>query len=162
MKNRTRGFTLIELLVVVLIVGILAAVAVPQYQKAVFKARAAEALLSASDLQKAVEAYILRNGFPSAYAETTVDITDQLDVTPTKSKCFKTKKVSYNGIDYTGGGFEAYVYGDISCSKGLYLELVRKNDGSWTKTCNYASSTPSLAFCKELVEKEGWTLGIEW
>ncbi len=53
------GFTLIELLVVVLIIGILASIAVPQYQKAVERSRAAEAIVLLRSARTAVQEYLL-------------------------------------------------------------------------------------------------------
>jgi len=56
------GFTLIELLVVVLIIGILAAIAVPQYQKAVERSRMAETFQVLGDLSSAQQVYYMQHG----------------------------------------------------------------------------------------------------
>ena len=74
-KPQRDGFTLIELLVVVLIIGILAAVALPQYQKAVEKSRATQALILLKSLHQAAVAYRMASGdYPTSFDELSVDI----------------------------------------------------------------------------------------
>lgn len=71
--NKNAGFTLIELLVVVLIIGILASVALPQYERAVEKSRAAEALVILKNIADANRVYYMANGVYATHL-------DELDI----------------------------------------------------------------------------------
>ena len=121
--NNKQAFTLIELLVVVLIIGILAAVALPQYQKAVEKSRAAQAITLLKSVFQAAKAYELANGnWPVSFEELSVDIpwTGTVCIDGTNAHCLSNndwslrlqndnnlRGFSINRLSgpYKGGGF---------------------------------------------------------
>ncbi|OIO32835.1 MAG: hypothetical protein AUJ70_04710 [Candidatus Omnitrophica bacterium CG1_02_40_15] len=57
-----RGFTLLEVLIVVIIIGILAAIALPQYVTTLEKSKSAEAATNVGSIRSALDRYWYQNG----------------------------------------------------------------------------------------------------
>ena len=102
--NLKSGFTLIELLVVVLIIGILASIALPQYRLAVIKSKAAAYFPVLKSIRDAQEVYYLANGH---YA---IDIRE-LDV-DMPAHCTMT---------YSGGG-SRQLGNEWACGTEFYID----------------------------------------
>ena len=132
----TNAFTLIELLVVVLIIGILVAVALPQYQKAVIKSRFAGLKILTKSLADAEEAYYLANG------EYTRDL-DILGVMPEG----KLNTSTTNQFDYPWGYCYAHTPVPGGTNSAVVFCVNTQHSIRYDKYLLFSAYVPGVAKC---------------
>lgn len=153
-----QGFTLIELLVVVLIIGILASIALPQYQTAVAKSRFVQGMGIMDTLWRAQQAYYMANG---AYA---VHLED-LDVAP-PAGMVKTASGS-TSESWADGQFQIILY--VEGGQAARLDMVMQKSGGEAQYVRFFN-TPGITYCyarttsslwNKVCKSLGGTLSIE-
>ena len=135
MKNN-QAFTLIELLVVVLIIGILASVALPQYQKAVDKSRFSNLMAITKALADANEVYYLANG---SYTTSFDDLAIGIPAT----------SIAGNQANFDWGRCILYGQQEVQCSNNTTLQ------NEYIIHYQYDTMSPGGVFCTAATTVQG-------
>ena len=159
-QKNIKGFTLIEMLIVVLIIGILAAIALPQYKISVARSRLANILPVFASIKQAQEVYYMLHNEYADYAE-------DLDID--LSYCDRASDYNevlicdkYFMIDLLDGGKvgylrAAYCPSEISASKVFskctyttadYVYNLGYASISYPPFCNYVKTDLGTKICK--------------
>ena len=150
-KSMKKAFTLIELLVVVLIIGILAAVALPQYEVSVLKTKLSNMRTVARSYARAAQAYYAENNtWPTTFAAMAMDVpggNEQINATYHNS-CYTTEQMWCCIIEFWTGNQGA----GITCGNPDYqFAYEYKFAESGRETCHAKSdNTKAIQMCKSI------------
>lgn len=155
MKKIQQGFTLIELMIVVAIIGILAAIAIPQYQDYIIRSRLAKVHAAMGPIKLAIAEYAQFNGGSLAALQASPNgWTDPQTSGGLGLAAAPTAVREITNLALTAGtGVLDLTLGNIgACADGLLLRIT-PSVGSTAVTWDYLTGTTLTGTCLAEVRK---------